>query len=45
MATVFQDKKGMLMVEVVQQETTVTSQVYYKILKELHKTDNSEQKA
>jgi hypothetical protein len=43
MATVFQDKKGVLM-EVMQQEITITSQVHCKTLKELRRADNSERK-
>jgi histone-lysine N-methyltransferase SETMAR len=38
MAFVFLDRKGVLIVEFMQQETTIMSQVYCKTLKELHKT-------
>jgi hypothetical protein len=37
MATVFWGKKGVLMVEFMQQGTTVTSKVYCEALKKLHK--------
>jgi hypothetical protein len=36
-ATVFWDRKVMLMVEFMQQETTTMSEVYYKALKELRR--------
>jgi hypothetical protein len=35
MATVFWDRKGVLMVEFMQQETTITSEVYCETQKEL----------
>jgi hypothetical protein len=35
LAAVFQDRKGVLMVEFMQQRTTVTSEVYCKTLKKL----------
>jgi hypothetical protein len=38
MATVFCDRKGVLMVEVMQQGTTETSEVYCEILNKLHRT-------
>jgi histone-lysine N-methyltransferase SETMAR len=37
MATVFWDRKEVLMVECLQQETTITSQVYCETLTRLHK--------
>jgi hypothetical protein len=37
MAAVFWDRKGVLMVDFMQQETTVTSEVYCETLKKLHK--------
>jgi hypothetical protein len=37
MATVFWDRKGVLMVEFMQQGTIMMSQVYCKTLKKLHK--------
>jgi transposase len=37
MATVFWDRNGMLMVEFMQQETTVSSEVYCEIQKNLHR--------
>jgi hypothetical protein len=37
MATVFWARKGVLMVEFMQQGTTITSEVYCKMLKELHR--------
>jgi hypothetical protein len=43
MATVFWDRKGVLMVKFIQQGTTVTKQVYCKILKTVW--GHSEQKA
>jgi hypothetical protein len=45
MATVFWDRKGVLMVEFRQQGTTITSEVYCETLKELHRANHSEQKA
>jgi hypothetical protein len=44
MATVFWDRKGVLMAEFMQQGTIITSQVYYKTLKKLHRAGHSEQK-
>jgi hypothetical protein len=38
MAFVFWDRKGILMVEFMQQGTTIMSEVYCKTLKELHRT-------
>jgi hypothetical protein len=43
LATVFWDMKGVLMVEFMQQGTTITSEVYYETLKELRKAGHSEQ--
>jgi hypothetical protein len=43
MATVFWDRKGVLMAEFMQQGTTVTSEVYCKALKQTAK-GHSEQK-
>jgi transposase len=37
MATVFWDRKGVLMVEFMQQGTTLTSEVYCETLKKLHR--------
>jgi hypothetical protein len=37
MATFFENGKGVLMVEFMQQWTTMTSEVYCKTLKELHR--------
>jgi hypothetical protein len=41
-AAVFWDRKGGLMVKVTQQETTITSQVYCRTLKELRRASLSE---
>jgi hypothetical protein len=45
MVTVFWDRKGVLVVEFMQQGTTVTSEVYCKTLKKLHRAGHSEQNA
>jgi hypothetical protein len=45
MTAVFWDRKGVLMVEFVQQGTTITSEVYCKTLKKLRRASHSEQKA
>jgi hypothetical protein len=45
MVTVFRERKGVLMVEFMQQGTTVTSEVYYETLKKLYRVDHSEQNA
>jgi hypothetical protein len=37
MAAVFWDRKGVLMVEFMQQGTTITSEVYCETLKKLHR--------
>jgi hypothetical protein len=44
MATVFRDRKGVLIVEFMQQGTTITSETYYKTLKKMVQ-GHSEQKA
>jgi hypothetical protein len=38
MATVFRDRKGELMLELVKQGTTITPEVYCKTLKKLKRT-------
>jgi hypothetical protein len=43
-AAVFWDRKGVLMVEFIR-GTTITSEVYCKTLKKLHRAGHSEQKA
>jgi hypothetical protein len=43
MGAVLWDRKGVLMVEFMQQETTVTSQAYSKTLKKLRRASHSEQ--
>jgi hypothetical protein len=49
MATVFWDRKGVLMVEFMQQGTTITSEVHCKALKKkkkkLRRADHSEENA
>jgi hypothetical protein len=45
MAYAFRDRKGVLMVELMQQAFTVTSEVYYETLKKLCRAGHSEQKA
>jgi hypothetical protein len=45
METVFWDRKGVQMVEFMQQGTTITSQVCCKTLKKLHMASHLEQKA
>jgi hypothetical protein len=44
MTTVFWDRKGMLIVEFMQQGTKI-SKAYCKVLKKLHRASQSEQKA
>jgi hypothetical protein len=44
MATVFWDRRGVLMVEFILQGTTMASDVYYKTLKKLRRASHSEQK-
>jgi hypothetical protein len=43
-AAVFWDMKGVLMVEFIQQGTTIMSEVYYKTLKKMSRASHSEQK-
>jgi hypothetical protein len=43
MSAVFWDRKGVLMVEFMQQGTTITSEAYYETLKKLSRTEYSEQ--
>ncbi|PNF25319.1 hypothetical protein B7P43_G10943 [Cryptotermes secundus] len=45
MATVFWDRKRVLMLEFMQQRTTITSEVYHKMLKKVLRANHSEQKA
>jgi hypothetical protein len=40
-----QDKKGVLMVEFMQQGATITSEVYCETIKKLHRAGHSKQKA
>jgi hypothetical protein len=37
MAAVFWNRKGMLMVKLMQQGTTITSEAYYETVKKLHR--------
>jgi hypothetical protein len=37
MATVFLDRRGVLIVEFMQQETTITSEMYCERIKKLHR--------
>jgi hypothetical protein len=45
MVTVFWDRKGVLMVEFMQERTTVTSKLYFEIRKKLRRADHSEKMA
>jgi histone-lysine N-methyltransferase SETMAR len=44
MVTVSRDRRGMLMLEFLQQGTTITSEMYYETLKKLCRVGHSEQK-
>jgi hypothetical protein len=44
MASVFWDRRGVLMVEFMQQGTTIMSEVYCKTLTKLHRASHSEKR-
>jgi hypothetical protein len=44
MATVFFERSGVLMVEFMQQETTLSSEIYCETLKKLRRVSHSEQR-